>query len=80
MNPIAEFVKTSRRKAGLTQEEFAMRSGLGLRLSVIWNKEKRQLEWIKSMWLSICLEWKLVPFERRINNECLSYRLRLYSR
>ena len=25
MNPIAEFVKTSRRKAGLTQEEFAMR-------------------------------------------------------
>ena len=31
MNPIAEFVKTNRRKAGLTQEEFAMRSGLGLR-------------------------------------------------
>ena len=31
MNPIAEFVKTNRRKAGLTQKEFAMRSGLGLR-------------------------------------------------
>lgn len=31
MNPIAEFVKKSRKKAGLTQEEFAMRSGLGLR-------------------------------------------------
>ncbi len=31
MNPIAEFVKTNRKKAGLTQEEFAMRSGLGLR-------------------------------------------------
>ncbi|MDD6311964.1 MAG: helix-turn-helix domain-containing protein [Firmicutes bacterium] len=31
MNPIAEFVKKSRREAGLTQEEFAMRSGLGLR-------------------------------------------------
>ena len=31
MNPIAEFVKTNRRKAGLTQGEFAMRSGLGLR-------------------------------------------------
>ena len=28
---IAEFVKTERKKAGLTQEEFAMRSGLGLR-------------------------------------------------
>ena len=31
MNPIAEFVKTHRKEAGLTQEEFAMRSGLGLR-------------------------------------------------
>ena len=31
MNTIAEFVKTSRRAAGLTQQEFAMRSGLGLR-------------------------------------------------
>ena len=31
MNVIAEFVKTERKKAGLTQEEFALRSGLGLR-------------------------------------------------
>jgi y4mF family transcriptional regulator len=31
VNRIAEFVKTSRRAAGLTQEEFAARSGLGLR-------------------------------------------------
>lgn len=31
MNPIAEFVKKHRKEAGLTQEEFAMRSGLGLR-------------------------------------------------
>lgn len=31
MNKIAKFVKTERKKAGLTQEEFAMRSGLGLR-------------------------------------------------
>ena len=30
MNAIAEFVKKNRRAAGLTQEEFAMRSGLGL--------------------------------------------------
>ena len=28
---IAEYIKTSRRAAGLTQEEFAARSGLGLR-------------------------------------------------
>ena len=31
MSKIAEFIKTSRKAAGLTQEEFAMRSGLGLR-------------------------------------------------
>ena len=31
MNKIAEFVKTHRKAAGLTQEQFAMRSGLGLR-------------------------------------------------
>ena len=31
MNRIAEFIKKGRKKAGLTQEEFALRSGLGLR-------------------------------------------------
>ena len=31
MNTIAEYIKNSRRAAGLTQEEFAARSGLGLR-------------------------------------------------
>lgn len=31
MNPIAEFIKVEREAAGLTQEEFALRSGLGLR-------------------------------------------------
>ena len=31
MNPIAEFIKKNRKAAGLTQEEFAMHSGLGLR-------------------------------------------------
>lgn len=31
MNPIAEYIKENRKRAGLTQEEFALRSGLGLR-------------------------------------------------
>ena len=31
MNKIADFIKQSRKAAGLTQEEFALRSGLGLR-------------------------------------------------
>lgn len=31
MNTIAEFIKQKRKEAGLTQEEFAIRSGLGIR-------------------------------------------------
>lgn len=31
LNPIAIFIKTNRKRVGLTQEEFALRSGLGLR-------------------------------------------------
>jgi len=31
MNTIANFIKQKRKEAGLTQEEFAIRSGLGLR-------------------------------------------------
>lgn len=30
-NPIAQFIKTQRKAAGLTQTQFALRSGLGLR-------------------------------------------------
>ncbi|MBR6565679.1 MAG: helix-turn-helix transcriptional regulator [Spirochaetaceae bacterium] len=31
MNAVANFVKVQRKKAGLTQEEFALRCGVGLR-------------------------------------------------
>lgn len=31
MNTIGKYIKQERKKAGLTQEEFALRSGLGLR-------------------------------------------------
>ena len=31
MNQISQFVKSERKKSGLTQEDFAIRSGLGLR-------------------------------------------------
>lgn len=30
MNPIGKYIKEERQRAGLTQEEFAMRAGLGL--------------------------------------------------
>jgi y4mF family transcriptional regulator len=32
MSKIGEYIKQERKKAGLTQEEFAMRSGLGIRV------------------------------------------------
>lgn len=31
MSKIGDYIKTERKRAGLTQEEFALRSGLGLR-------------------------------------------------
>ncbi|MDO4545526.1 MAG: type II toxin-antitoxin system Y4mF family antitoxin [Bacillota bacterium] len=31
MNTIGKYIKEERKKAGLTQEEFALRAGLGLR-------------------------------------------------
>ena len=31
MNEIAEFIKKNRKEAGLTQKEFALKAGLGLR-------------------------------------------------
>ncbi len=31
MNKISEFIKSNRKALGLTQEEFAMRAGLGIR-------------------------------------------------
>lgn len=31
MSTIGEYIKTERKRAGLTQEEFAIRAGLGLR-------------------------------------------------
>ena len=31
MNQISQFVKSERKKSGLSQEDFAIRSGLGLR-------------------------------------------------
>lgn len=40
MNKIAEFIKQKRKEAGLTQEDFAIRSGLGLRFV-------RELEQVK---------------------------------
>ena len=46
-NAIAQFIRCERKAAGMTQEEFAVRSGLGLRFSVNWKPEKRRCAWTK---------------------------------
>ena len=40
VNKIAQFVRESRKAAGLTQEEFAVRSGLGLRFVRVLEQGK----------------------------------------
>lgn len=47
MNPIAEFVKENRKAAGLTQEQFALRSGWDFDLYENLNKAKRPFVWTK---------------------------------
>ena len=46
MNPIAKYIKENRKAAGLTQEEFAIRSGLGLRFvrELEQGKEKVRMD------------------------------------
>lgn len=42
MNTISEFIKKSRKQLGLTQKEFAIRSGLGLRFVRELEQGKKQ--------------------------------------
>lgn len=43
MNPIAIYVKENRKKLGLSQKEFAMRAGLGLRFVRDLEQGKKSL-------------------------------------
>ncbi len=48
MNRIGKYIKEERKKAGLTQEEFAMRSGLGTQICERTGAgEKRLCVWTK---------------------------------
>jgi len=53
---IAEFIKTERKHAGLTQEEFAIRRGLGLRFIHELEQGKESAKWIKLIKLFLWLE------------------------
>ena len=61
MNTIAQFVKQKRKAAGLTQEEFAMRAGLGLRFVRELEQGKETLRMDKVNEALAMFDMQLVP-------------------
>ena len=61
MNRIAQFVKEHRRAAGLTQEEFAMRSGLGLRFVRELDQGKETVRMDKVNIALAMFDYEVVP-------------------
>lgn len=61
MNEIGKFVKRERRKAGLTQAEFALRSGLGLRFIRDLEQGKETVRMDKVNRALAMFEMKAVP-------------------
>lgn len=68
MNVIGTYVKTERKKLGMTQEEFAVRSGLGLRFvrDLEQGKETVRLDKVNQALRMFGME--AVP--GRISSEC----------
>ena len=67
MYTISKFLKDERKKAGLTQEEFAMRSGLGLRFVRDLEQGKETCRMDKINQALNMFGYELVP--GRIKNE-----------
>lgn len=67
MNTISKFLKDERKNAGLTQEEFAMRSGLGLRFVRDLEQGKETCRMDKINQALNMFGYELVP--GRIKNE-----------
>ena len=59
MNPIAKFIKENRKAAGLTQEEFAIRSGLGLRFvrELEQGKETVRMDKVNTALAMFDMQW-----------------------
>ena len=66
MNQIATFIKQKRKEAGLTQEEFAIRSGLGLRFvrELEQGKETLRLDKVNQVLLLFGQEIGPVPIRK----------------
>lgn len=61
MNTISEFIKSERKKAGLTQEEFAMRSGVGLRFLRELEQGKDTCRMDKVNQVLAMFDYELIP-------------------
>ena len=68
MKKIAEFVKRKRKEAGLTQEEFSVRSGLGLRFVRDLEQGKETVRMDKVNTALAMFDMEAVP-GRRENDE-----------
>ena len=66
MSRIGEYIKEERKKAGLTQEEFAFRSGLGLRFvrELEQGKETLRLDKVNQVLLLFGQEIGPVPIKK----------------
>lgn len=68
MNKIGNYIKEERKKAGLTQEEFAMRSGLGLRFVRELEQGKETVRMDKVNQAIAMFGKEAVPGERKITS------------
>ena len=68
MNEIARFIKKSRQEAGLTQKEFALRSGLGLRFVRELEQGKETVRMDKVNQALAMFGMQAVPSKERVDN------------
>ncbi len=69
MNKIAQFVKQSRKKANLTQEQFALRSGLGLRFIRELEQGKETVRMDKVNIALNMFSYEVIPGRKEDNND-----------
>ncbi len=67
MNEIAKFIKENRKAAGLTQEEFALRAGLGLRFVRELEQGKETVRMDKVNVALAMFNAEAVPGKKKIN-------------
>lgn len=69
LNPIAKFIKENRKAAGLTQEEFALRSGLGLRFVRELEQGKKTVRMDKVNVALNMFNMEAVPGVKEVNDD-----------